>query len=228
MSSGLKIIVIIGATIGLSGACWAPQGGRGSQGISQNTSGVCNPATVAGGNVTITCQGLDPALIKQLHLVLNKIAANQLDPNAVLMKLDELRAETHDIKVGVDEIRKRQEGRRLSTDQKGLLVARLKSVATKSRIKIMMTNSTPESTRFAEDFQGVFEAAGWAVEMFPNMSAGSVLPKGQSLFVKSADNQVAGYIQNLFKGIGVTLVGALGTDVESDLIVIAVWPSPEN
>ena len=92
----------------------------------------------------------------------------------------------------------------------------------------MMTNSTPESTRFAEAFQGVFEAAGWAVEMFPNMSAGSVLPKGQSLFVKSADNQVAGYIQNLFKGIGVTLVGALGTDVESDLIVIAVWPSPEN
>jgi hypothetical protein len=63
---------------------------------------------------------------------------------------------------------------------------------------MVITNSTLESMRFAEDFQNVFEAAGWKVEMFPNMVVGSVLPKGQALFVKSADNQVAGYIQNLF------------------------------
>lgn len=224
MTNALKVCLIIS----LTGTVWAQQGPRSNQGVSQNTSGVCNPATVAGGNVTITCQGLDPALIKQLHVVLNKIAANQLDPTAVIMRLDELRAETHDIKVGVEEIRNKQEGRRLSQNQKEFLISRLKSVPTKSRIKMMVTNNTPESMRFAEDFQGVFEAARWGVEMFPNMVVGSVLPKGQSLIVKSADNQVAGYIQNLFRSIGVTLVGNLGTDVESDLIVIAVWPSPEN
>ena len=144
------------------------------------------------------------------------------------MKLDELRADTHDIKLGVEEIRKKQEGRRLSESQKGLLIPQLKSVPTKSRIKIMVTNNTPESMRFAEDIQGVFEATGWSVEMFPNMIVGSLLPKGQGLIVKSADNKVAGFIQHLFRSIGVTLVGNLGTDVESDLIVIAVWPSPEN
>ena len=221
MTSLLKVSLILS----LAGTVWAQQK---SQGVSQNTSGVCNPATVAGGNVTITCQGLNPALIKELHMVLNKIVANQLDPNAVIMKLDELLAETHDIKVGVEEIRKKQEGRRLSEKQKEFLVPRLRNVASKSRIKMMITNNTTESMRFAEDFQAVFQAAGWSVEMFPNMVVGSVLPKGQGLIVKSADNSVAGYIQNLFGSIGVTLVGAIGTDVEPDLIVIAVWPSPEN
>ena len=219
-----KVSLMISLTVVLS----AQQAARSNPGVSQTTSGSCNPATVAGGNVTITCQGLDTILIKQLHLVLNKIAANQLNPNAVIMKLDELRADTHDIKLGVEEIRKKQEGRRLSESQKGLLIPQLKSVPTKSRIKIMVTNNTPESMRFAEDIQGVFEATGWSVEMFPNMIVGSLLPKGQGLIVKSADNKVAGFIQHLFRSIGVTLVGNLGTDVESDLIVIAVWPSPEN
>lgn len=215
--------------IGLAGILRAQQApvARSNQAASQSTSGICSPATVAGGNVTITCQGLDPALIKQLHVVLNKIAASQLDPTAVIKKLDELRADTHDLKVGVDELLKKQGGRRISENQKDFILSRLKSLPTKSRIKMVVTNNTPESMRFAEDFQNVFEGAGWSVEMFPNMVVGSMLPKGQSIIVKSADNQVAGFIQNLFRSIGVTLVGGLGTDVDSDLILIAVWPSPE-
>jgi hypothetical protein len=167
-------------------------------------------------------------LVKQLHLILNKIAANQLDPTAVLTKLDELQAETHAIKLGVEEIRKKQEGRRLSQDQKDFLRQRLATVPNKPRLKVMVTNNTPESMRFAEDFEEVFKATGWTVEMFPNMVVGTVLPKGQAIIVKSAENQVAGYIQSLFNGIGISLVGSIGSDVESDLIVIAIWPSAEN
>lgn len=52
--------------------------------------------------------------------------------------------------------------------------------------------------------------------------------KGAKSLRKVGRHQVAGYILNPFKGIGVTLVGTLGTEVESDRIVIAVRPSPEN
>jgi hypothetical protein len=49
---------------------------------------------VAGGSVTITCQNLDPALAKNLQLVinkLNKVAGNQVDQKAITKELDEIK-----------------------------------------------------------------------------------------------------------------------------------------
>ena len=62
---------------------------------NQSTTGSCSPAVVAGANVTITCQNLDPALVGNLNQVLarlNRIAATQLDQKAVTRELDEIKA----------------------------------------------------------------------------------------------------------------------------------------
>lgn len=61
------------------------------------------------------------------------------DSPLLKMYLRRRAGEDNDIELGVDEIRKKQEGRRLSSEQ---VVARLESVPTKSRIEITITNST--------------------------------------------------------------------------------------
>ena len=79
----------------LAAANAGAQGPKNIQAGRQETSGACSPAVVAGGNVTITCQNLDPALVSNLHLVLkrlNAISAGQLDAKAVARELDEIKA----------------------------------------------------------------------------------------------------------------------------------------
>ena len=78
----------------IAGSGWA-QGQKSIQAGSQSTSGACSPAVVAGANVTITCQNLDPALATNLHLILkrlNLISTGQLDAKAVMTELNDIKA----------------------------------------------------------------------------------------------------------------------------------------
>ena len=61
--------------------------------ITQNTSGVCSQAVVAGGNVTITCQGLDDSqrqILLKVPALLDQILKKQVDQKALIEKLDEV------------------------------------------------------------------------------------------------------------------------------------------
>jgi hypothetical protein len=54
---------------------------------------VCSNIVALSGNVSINCSSLTPAqrkLIENIPAVLNKILANQLDPDVVMAKLDEI------------------------------------------------------------------------------------------------------------------------------------------
>jgi hypothetical protein len=58
---------------------------------SNTTSGPCSPiAPNNSGTIRIDCQGVSPRLGAQLIEILNRIARNQLDADAVMAKLDEI------------------------------------------------------------------------------------------------------------------------------------------
>jgi len=53
------------------------------------TSGPCSPAISGSNNkTTFTCSGLDPKIASQLVELMNRVATNQLDAQAVMSKLD--------------------------------------------------------------------------------------------------------------------------------------------
>ncbi len=58
---------------------------------TSTTTGPCSPVAPNNtGTITIQCGGLSPKLGNQLVAILNRIAKNQLDPDAVMAKLDEI------------------------------------------------------------------------------------------------------------------------------------------
>lgn len=68
------------------------------------TSGSCSPiAPNNSGTITIQCGGISTKLGNQLVAILNRIAKNQLDPDAVMAKLDEIQR-------GITEIKDRTHG----------------------------------------------------------------------------------------------------------------------
>jgi hypothetical protein len=56
-----------------------------------DTTGPCSPAVTGSNNqFTISCRGIDKEQGQKMLDILNKILANQLDPKAVMEKLDEI------------------------------------------------------------------------------------------------------------------------------------------
>jgi len=125
----------------------------------------CSNIVALAGNVDVKCSSLTPAqqkIIDCIPGVLNKILSNQLDVSLVMAKLDELLSETKNIKQGVDEIRKKQEGRRLSEEQKEFLKGEVpKQFGKNGESPISAIMGDPESITLAMDFVDVFRRAGW-------------------------------------------------------------------
>ena len=67
-----------------------------------STSGSCSPIAPANtGSITINCPGMSKEQGDKMLAILNKILANQLDPNVVLAKLDEIEKDVKGLKRGV-------------------------------------------------------------------------------------------------------------------------------
>jgi hypothetical protein len=67
--------------------CWSQTTSTGKA----NTTGPCSPAVTGNNNqFSITCQGIGKEQGQQMLDILNRILANQLDPKAVMAKLDEI------------------------------------------------------------------------------------------------------------------------------------------
>jgi hypothetical protein len=116
------------------------------------TSGSCSPAVTGSRNsFTITC-GIDSKQGQKMLDIMNKILANQLDPDLVMAKLDE-------IGKGVDELRRSSRARHLSDRQKVALIAAM-SPFRGATVSIEAPMNDPEAYSFAEDFVAVFRSAG--------------------------------------------------------------------
>lgn len=64
--------------------------GQGQSGNAE-TKGTCSPAVSGNNNqVSIRCQGISEEQAKRMTSILNKVLANQIDPDLVMGKLDEI------------------------------------------------------------------------------------------------------------------------------------------
>jgi hypothetical protein len=81
MRYGLVLLMLIAMP------CWSQTTTSGKA----ETTGPCSPAVTGGNNqFSINCRGIGKEQGQKMLDILNKILANQLNPNAVLAKLDEI------------------------------------------------------------------------------------------------------------------------------------------
>jgi len=67
-----------------------------------STSAPCSPIAPANtGSITINCPGISKEQGQKMLAILNKILANQLDPNLVMAKLDEIERDIKALKRGI-------------------------------------------------------------------------------------------------------------------------------
>ncbi|MGA2962121.1 MAG: hypothetical protein ABSD96_10640 [Candidatus Korobacteraceae bacterium] len=112
----------------------------------QARDSACSNIVALAGNVNINCSSLTPTerkLIEGIPAVLNKILANQLDPAAVMAKLDEI---GKDVKQLVP--------RRLSDKQMLDLNAAARKLCSSTfpMINVTASNGNQEAQRYAMDF----------------------------------------------------------------------------
>jgi hypothetical protein len=69
--------------------------------IQQQADGPCSVTLVGNNNQVYTCKGMDDKVAHQILQILNRIAKNQLNPELVMAKLDEIGRDVKNIRRGV-------------------------------------------------------------------------------------------------------------------------------
>lgn len=154
------------------------------------TSGSCSPAVTGNSNqFTITCQGIDAKLRTQLVDLINRIAQNQSEAEAMMKKLDSCVA-------GVTP-------RKLSPEEAGILDAFLSS-APPGTVLINASVNAGDARQYANQIAGLLTKHGWSVKigntMFVNFTPGQDTPRGMWTAVKDGNNAPvsAGVLQHAF------------------------------
>jgi hypothetical protein len=156
----------------LSGPCFSQKPNVAG---SATATGSCNTAVVGDNNqITINCQSKLQA--DKMLAIMNKILANQLDPDMVTKKLDEILAARNSVNqncpngicaggdiTGNPTVYNAAPQRRLSTEQKTALVSCLQQNPGKFSLSALQNNS--ESYKYAQDWYDVFTLAHWSNEL---------------------------------------------------------------
>lgn len=117
---------------------------------SATTSAPCSPiAPDNTGTITITCPGMSKEQWQKMFAILNKIRTNQLDPDVVMTKLDEIRTGVSSIKSEL-EIKKEQEQEAEKKRRTApILAVSLEAVTPKTvKMCIVSTNAIPYMFRY--------------------------------------------------------------------------------
>jgi hypothetical protein len=137
--------------------CWSAAGQQ-VRGTAE-TKGACSPANTGNNNTfNITCEGIPDRLRAQLVDLLNRLAKNQTDAEAVMAKLDGCLQ-------GVREVREQQASRHLSYKQRTLLLEEMRPFKGE-KVTITATEGDPEAYGYAQDFVAIFRAAGFELTVF--------------------------------------------------------------
>ena len=122
--------------------------------------------------------------------------------------------------------RQKLEPRTINQEQGVRLIESLK-FAKGSTINIRATNSSAESSQFAEQIRAVSVAAGWnAPPVFYNMVAGSRVAPGLTIIVKTEKSQIGILLQQSLKTIGFETNGVLDPSVPENAVLLIVGQKP--
>jgi hypothetical protein len=202
--------------------CWSQTAQTGKA----ETSGYCSPAVSGSNNqFTITCQNIPNKLSARLVDLLNRVAKNQSDAEAILSKLDSCLE-------GVKQVRDQAAPWNITEDQKKELKKLL--VGTKARFEI---DELPDknASLFGEDLASVLEGAGWRFAGAGLTTDLRLNPAfvGVVLVVNHADFHEAGVLQSALSHVlGIKAQGRIDTGKfgpnADDMILIQVGGKPET
>jgi Skp family chaperone for outer membrane proteins len=134
---------------------------------SATTSAPCSPiAPENTGTITINCPGMSKEQGQKMLAILNKIQANQLDPDVVMTKLDEIRSGVSSIKSEL-EIKKEQEQEADRKRRTAPIMAVSLDVVTPKTVKVCIKsqNAIPYMFRYLIVDSKNVVLGGFALEM---------------------------------------------------------------
>ncbi|MGP8244272.1 MAG: hypothetical protein ACLQVN_07110 [Bryobacteraceae bacterium] len=197
--------------------CWVAAAQSNQPSIQ--TSGQCSPVTPGSGNtLSITCSGLtaqQARLLANIPALINRLLAVQADNTAeILAKLNTCVAQSAP--------------RVVSGEQKRGMIEALKGPPGQPEVRIRATNSTAESSRYANQLQDAFASIpGWkAPPVFENMVAGMALPIGLTAYVQNERSPYGIAIQRLFKELAIDITFGLDASLPPDVVIIVVGQKP--
>ena len=190
---------------------------------SNTTSGPCSPIAPGNrGSIVIECPGLSKEHADELLKIVNRILENQLDPVAVLAKLDEMHRD-------IREVRGNQGWRELTKEELSMITATVRAFAgQKSHIEVLDPGT--DAGRLAKQLSLALRSAKWESTVTTGFRAyGSEPPVGIVLKTSAAEADAA------FSALGRTLLQIFGKpsiqfvrakEVPSGLIKIDVFGKP--
>jgi hypothetical protein len=222
MKYGLILLTLIATP------CWSQTTATGQA----ETKGPCSPAVTGNNNqFEITCEGISKEQGAEFLKILNKISRNQLDPKAVMDKLDEIQRGIQDIK-GWPEL---DQGNLNKTFQDSIGKFPPQSVL------IDANDANADSSRLvlATQLKKAFASVGWTdiyilnpmTFLYEPQTGTPVIPQGLELLVKertpAADALGAALLQIFGKGLRGQINPSLKT-VTGATIQINIWQKPKD
>jgi len=195
--------------------------------ITQNTGGVCSQAVVAGGNVTITCQGLDETqkqILLKVPALLDQLLKKQVDQKELFAKLDEVLKGQNIVLQELLTLRERAAPRVLKADDRKAIVAELEKYKGQE-YTLGSVSQDKEAFDFATAVNDILVSAGWKAK---DLSLGRLLMVGQpstgmELSAASAENQPGLALLNALHSRGVEIKGTLQPAVPANEVRIQVY-----
>jgi hypothetical protein len=219
MSTRFSLVFIAASSIALAQQQKGP--------ITQTTGGVCNQAVVAGGNVTITCQGLDESqrqILLKVPALLDQILKKQVDQKALFEKLDEVLKGQNIVLQELLTLRESAAPRVLKAEDRRAIVTELENFKGQE-YTMGSVSQDKEAFEFATAINDMLASAGWKAI---DLSLGRLMQVGQpvtgmELSASSAENQAGLTLLNALHSRGVEIKGTLSPALPASQVRIQVY-----
>jgi hypothetical protein len=188
------------------------------------TNGPCSPAVTGNKNqFTINCPGISKEQGQKMLDILNKILKDQLDPQKVMMKLDE-------IQNGIRQLTAREWAELTRAEIQDLCSAL--DTPAKEKVQIVVANEDENRLLLANQLRESFRCAKWDADVTTMMvfrAPNSPIPSGIEVDVKeetpSADTVLAALIRIFGQD---AIKGNLNKGMQADVIYIYVSYRPKQ
>ncbi len=195
--------------------------------ITQNTGGVCSQAVVAGGNVTITCQGLDESqkqILQKVPALLDQILKKQVDQKALFDKLDEVLKGQNIVLGELLTLRESVAPRVLKAEDRAAIVSALQKY--KGQVYTLGSiTQDKEAFDFATAINDLLVSAGWKAG---DLALGRLMLVGQpetgvEVSAASVENQAGLTLLNALHSRGVEIGGTLQPGLPANEVRIQIY-----
>ena len=209
----MRYVLILSLLI--AAPCWSQTSSTGQA----ETKGPCSPAVTGSKNTFMINCGISQKQGQQMLNILNKVLANQLDPEAVMAKLDEIQ---NDIR----HIQSRQGWPELTEEQIRTLRNTLIAFPG-NKVMIIVENPDTNKSALALQLRDVIQSPKWSVTLGANMLLASPTT-GIYITVKEETPAAVNLLNVFIEIFGKSAVQArVDNKMTDEDIAISIYDSPK-